>query len=380
MVLQEPAARLQVGLLAVPSALPSLRWAQIEQLQLPAFRVGTLDSLLALSETLARYDGTATQLALRIAQECPSTPSFPSKLSLTVDFHQYQPFQWNHAKYGQPDLASLPQLSHQVWRHVEDLEKSFRLRQEEYSQAKQHWQSLEQCFSGGLTFRPLSSLVRKDQVLQTEHLCTVFLLVSVREQDSFTRSYETLSTAVVPRSAKLVAQDDEHGLYSIVVFRKGLDEFLRAARECRYQIREYRTEAEAEQLSLEERLVKARMHWQQTSTSFGAWSVDAYMDCMDALVHMKLMRLFVEGVLRYGLPVSFAAAWVVFEKQQESKVRKELVETFRTLYDAHHRSHPRFSGGQVELPPIPGLSSADMELASEDEPFVWFTMDATFRR
>lgn len=379
MVPSERTTLLSVGLLAVPSSLPSLRYGQLEPLQLPSFRVGTLDSLLALSETLTRHDGTATQLALKIAQEFPVEFTATGE-PLVIDFHRYQSFRWDQAKYGQTEQVPLPQLFHQVWRHLEDLERGFRSRQEEYNRAKQNWQSLEQCFSGGLTFRPLSSLVRREQVLQTEHLCTIFLLVGTRELETFLRTYETLSSFVVPRSASLITQDDDHALYSLVVFRKGLNEFLRAARECRYQVREYREETHSEDANLDERLVKARTHWQQIGLSFREWSSEAYVDCIDALIHLKVMRLFVEGVLRYGLPVSFAASWVLFEKQQESKIRKALLEELQQHHPHQHTLHPLLAGDRVELPPIAGLDSADNELAYDEEPFIWLTIDAVFRR
>ncbi len=45
--------------------------------------------------------------------------------------------------------------------------------------------------------------------------------------------YETLADMVVPRSSKLLQEDNEFGLYSVTVFKKVVDEYKLHAREKR---------------------------------------------------------------------------------------------------------------------------------------------------
>jgi len=369
------------GLLAVPRTLPTIPIAQIEPFELPGFRVGTLDSLLALSETLCRHDSAASQLAAKIAQEFPAEFSLSTD-GLRVPLRAYCPFRWNQAKYGSVEQCPLAQLFQFVWRQVEELEQGFRTRHEQYAAAKQNWQALEQAYSGGLSYRPLSSIVRPEQILETEHLLTVFLLLKARDEDTFLRTYESSTPHVVPRSATLLARDDEEVLYSVVVFRKGLTEFVRAARERRYQVREYQSEADSTQGSLEERLAKARIHWQQLGHAFREWITEAYAECIDALVHLKVLRLFVEGVLRYGVPVSFAAGWILYDRSKIQKIRKTLQQALHTPEHRQILRHVyREAGEQIEMPSIPGLSAADMELPYDEDAFVWLPVDdAIFRQ
>lgn len=43
--------------------------------------------------------------------------------------------------------------------------------------------------------------------------------------------YEKLADMVVPRSSKLLFEDQEHGLYSVTIFNKVVDEYKLHARE-----------------------------------------------------------------------------------------------------------------------------------------------------
>jgi V-type H+-transporting ATPase subunit C len=57
----------------------------------------------------------------------------------------------------------------------------------------------------------------------------------------------------------------------------------------------------------------------------------AFSDCFSAWVHVKAIRLFVESVLRYGLPVDFQAFLLQVTKGKESQLRKALEELYSNL-------------------------------------------------
>lgn len=45
----------------------------------------------------------------------------------------------------------------------------------------------------------------------------------------FTESYEKMATYIVPRSARLLAEDADYGLYRVVCLKKTVDEFKAGA-------------------------------------------------------------------------------------------------------------------------------------------------------
>ena len=73
-----------------------------------------------------------------------------------------------------------------------------------------------------------------------------------------------------------------------------------------------------------------------------------------AWIHLKAIRLYVESVLRYGLPVSFTAMLLEPMRNKEQKLRQELKNTYGKL-----------AGGNVNLsaaenePDISGLTSGE---------------------
>lgn len=114
---------------------------------------------------------------------------------------------------------------------------------------------------------------------------------------------------VVPRSASLLAKDDEFMLYAVTVFKKHSAEFVHKAREHRWTPREWKfneggREAEEEELRKLEK--EERKVWGE-ALRLGR---TGYSDAVMAWMHVLALRVFVETVLRYGLPLNFVAGIV----------------------------------------------------------------------
>ena len=151
---------------------------------------------------------------------------------------------------------------------------------------------------------PPSALVRDSEYLET-HL----VAVPLSQARDFLRSYETLAPFVVPRSSTEVARDDEFVLYAVTTFKKHSPEFVHGVREKRWTPRDFKfvdgggelEKKEVEDLRREERKVWGEaLRLGRTGYSEGAmiW------------VHVLTLRVFVETVLRYGLPLEFVCGLV----------------------------------------------------------------------
>ena len=109
---------------------------------------------------------------------------------------------------------------------------------------------------------------------------------------------------IVPRSAQLIASDDEFTLYAVTTFKKHSSEFVHKCRESKWTPRDYKYKEggkEEEQKEVERVGKDERKVWGE-ALSLGrlAWG-----DAVMAWVHVFALRVFVETVLRYGLPLQF---------------------------------------------------------------------------
>lgn len=78
--------------------------------------------------------------------------------------------------------------------------------------------------------------------------------------------------------------------------------------------------------------------------------------------HLIAIRLFVESILRYGLPPAYQAAMVIPQDKQEQKLRKALADTF--------------GAGKADLWSDAGNSAAIAGLAGEEMfPYVSLSMN-----
>jgi V-type H+-transporting ATPase subunit C len=128
--------------------------------------------------------------------------------------------------------------------------------------------------------------------------------VPSQQTKDFLKTYETVSPMVVPRSANLVAADDEFTLYAVTTFRKHSAEFIHKAREHKWIPREFKYVEggkEEERREVERVGGDERKLWGETlRLGRTSWS-EAVMVWM----HVLVLRVFVETVLRYGLPLDF---------------------------------------------------------------------------
>ena len=121
---------------------------------------------------------------------------------------------------------------------------------------------------------------------------------------------------IVPRSAYFISSDDEFSLYAVTTFIKHSNEFVHKVRERKWVPRDYKfkeggKEEEAKELRKTE--AEEKRVWGETlRLGRTGWS-----EAVMGLVHVIVLRVFVESVLRYGLPLDFVAALV--------KVRSSLI-------------------------------------------------------
>ena len=123
----------------------------------------------------------------------------------------------------------------------------------------------------------------------------------------FLKSYETVSPMVVPRSATLVASDADFTLYAVTTFKKHSPEFVHKCRELKWIPRDFKYVEggkEEERREVERVGGTEKRLWGETLRLGRTGWGEAVM----VWVHVLVLRVFVETVLRYGLPLDFVCA------------------------------------------------------------------------
>ena len=190
------------------------------------------------------------------------------------------------------------------------IDTDVRSKYNQYNQIKTNLQTLTRKQTGNLASKSLVSVVDPNLLIQSsEYIETHLVAVPNSSVKDFLRSYETLSPMIVPRSANVVASDDEYTLYTVTTFKKHSPEFLHKAREKKWVPRDFKFKEggkeeearEVDRVGGEEKRV-----WGETlRLGRTGWSEGVMV-----LIHVIVLRVFVETVLRYGLPLDFVSALV----------------------------------------------------------------------
>jgi hypothetical protein len=106
----------------------------------------------------------------------------------------------------------------------------------EYGQLRSALQAAARKQQGSLAVRDLSPLVPRGQVVETENLTTLLVVVSKAARGEWLTQYESLAEFVVPRSSAAVAEDQDYLAFTVVLFRRVVDSFKTAARSKGFQV------------------------------------------------------------------------------------------------------------------------------------------------
>ncbi|EME29392.1 V-type H+-transporting ATPase subunit c isoform 1 [Galdieria sulphuraria] len=289
---------------------------------LPKLRVGKLDTLVALSDSLQKDDiaveATLWRL-LRQYKEWSDSSVFIPKVEGQNLLDYVVGFRWSEEKFASSE--SLTNIVQTILEQVHSFEEELKKRTTDYAQRKQITSAEERKTWGSLMVRSLEGLVDPQKCIETEHLTSVFFVVPKYNEKDFLASYEKLASLIVPRSAQRWSQDNDWVLYSITIFRSCIEELKKNAREKRYTIREYSPKSSLTRIhsdhSVEESLESLRLRCLE-------WITTAFSETAIAWTHLKAIRLFVESVLRFGLPVNVETMLLLPYPKTQSKLLKTL--------------------------------------------------------
>lgn len=330
--------------LSLPQSINAREWLEqslnggkssLYKFVLPDFQIGTLDSLVQQSDELNKLDSQLSTSVAKVVDILNSVTQ--SSSSKTVNGKQVlnyvESFQWNTSKYRLD--KPLTQLVSLISNEAITLDNDLRSSYQTYQNAKSNFLAADRKKNGDLSIKSLHEIVRPEYfVLDSEHLITVLIAVPKNLISDFEKSYETLTEFVIPRSAKVIATDQEYSLYTVTLFKKYQQDFINQAREHKWHPRNDFVYSEETLNNLRKEFDLSKATESKSKNDLIRLATTAYSDIFAGWVHIKAIRIYVESVLRYGLPPQFDCYLIKFDKanfKNMSKSKKELVSKFGYL-------------------------------------------------
>ncbi|KAF1357060.1 hypothetical protein BDV97DRAFT_307631 [Delphinella strobiligena] len=298
---------------------------------IPSFKIGTLDALVQQADDLGKLSNGCEAVVGKVADSLNSLlEGDADKISQqkTVNDkpveHYLASFTWNKVKYrAEKPISELIDI---LQKEIASIDSDIKSKFNQYNTTKTNLASQQRSRTGNLSQRSLASIVNPRELLApdaSEYLQQHLLAIPNNLVKDYLKTYESLTQMVVPRSSTELAKDDEFTLFAVIVFKKFSPDFVHKCREKRWIPREWKfTEggAEAEAKELDKLEKEERRVWGEALRL----SRTGYSDAVMAWIHVLALRVFVETVLRYGLPLSFACGLVKTDPKRGKKAKANL--------------------------------------------------------
>ncbi|KAJ1812659.1 Vacuolar ATP synthase subunit C [Coemansia sp. RSA 2598] len=354
---------------------------------LPQFKIGTLDALVRLSDELGKFDAAYENTMSKFVETLRGLSGSTNRQlqgQLLVDdkpVDQYiRTFSWNNAKYRAD--RPLSEIVAQIAEQMGSVDSALKTKLTQYNAIKNSLATVRRKQNGNLSVRSLGGVVRPEHCIgNSEYLRTVFVAVPQQLSREWLNSYERLTDMVVPRSSQLVAEDAEYKLYSAVVFKRVFDEFSNKARDAKFIVRDFVYDLETVE---RDRLAAMEIveQEQELLDNITEWLRGSFGDVVAAWMHVKALRVFVESILRYGIPPDFLPVLVRPPAKHAAKIKQQLADFYAYLETSTRASdRARSAAGKAKRQDDSG--AFDMHefsniLSSEYMPFVFFEVPWTF--
>ncbi|KEY67466.1 hypothetical protein S7711_02386 [Stachybotrys chartarum IBT 7711] len=303
---------------------------------IPDFKIGTLDALVQQADDLAKLESSCAAVVAKVSDSLRTILSNDEdrlaqyKMVNDKPTDQYlSNFSWNKIRYRAD--KSLAELIGTLQKELVNVDNDVKTKFNQYNSVKTNLAALQRRQTGNLTTKSLAPIVDPAVLVQeSEYIETHLIVVPANSKKDFLKSYETLAPMVVPRSSVEVAKDEEYVLFAVATFKKHSGEFLNKCREHKWTPRQYKyvegnkeeEQRELDKITNEERKVcgeALRMGRTGWSESVMIW------------IHVLTLRVFVEAVLRYGLPLEYVTALVKTTSKLAPKVKAALDSNYSYL-------------------------------------------------
>lgn len=362
-------------------------YSRVHRFEIPGLVVGTLDSLMALSDDLTKINTQVENVVRKVERQYTDVAGSEAETlrvnDTTVDAF-LRNFQWDYARYRYQG-RQLSDLVSQIQAMVAKVDEELKKLSISYNEKVQALSAVNRKKATNLATSDFEDFLSPDEVnkhefLKTESLLTVVAIVPSGVEPEFLRTYESIGaevaafggpdwsstfnpqglgkddgnygpesnrasvkgSPVVPGSLEKICTEGDNSMYSLTIlkghyvagvlenneFTAGhfvdyFEAFKSAAREKRITIRSFSYDA-TKAGGLDGQVDHAKWELQQVHTTIVRWCKAHYGEVFAGWIHLKVIRGFVESVLRYGLPVDFLSVFIEPNLKREKQLKSAL--------------------------------------------------------
>ncbi|KAF8316127.1 ATPase, V1 complex, subunit C [Clavulina sp. PMI_390] len=309
---------------------------QLPSTSIAEFNSASLEFLVTLSDELPKHDAfftTAVAKSVDTLRNLVNNDAARLAEHIQVDERPVNDYllrgwTWNSGQYG--TQRSLREIVDALVKEMSTIDTMLKNNLNNYNLAKGSLTQLQRKYAGNLSTKSLVGLVSKDQITDTEYLETIFVAVPKNNVSDWNSKYERLAPMVVPRSSEKITQDDDFVLFRVIVFRKTRDEFTQKCRENKFNVREFSFEDDAVEKQRGE-IERATTAEKELWSELLRIARTSFSEGYKTLVHLKVLRTFVESSLEYGPPAHYTGVIIKPDPKTSKRVLSTLTSHFSYL-------------------------------------------------
>jgi V-type H+-transporting ATPase subunit C len=308
------------------------------------FKIGTLDSLMELNENLAKLDSLVDGVVKKLERMNKDFGNDDPKILLQQSepsVQQYiNEFKWEDRTYSRN--RALQEIATQMGSKVKNAESDIKRLSDELNEEKQKLAQYGK--KDGTSFytqdlgehvytkadSPSAASQYFERCKDSKVLSTVICIVHSTKLPVFAQNYEFWPEgSVVPDSMKNLEKQDQEGnlLVGVTVLTSAVDEFIAKSRNQGFTARKFEFDFEKFTSDQKKRgIIESRIQYLQTQLSQRV--TFTFSELFICLMHVKIMRAFVDGVLRFGIPPKFFLGVIQPMKGKDKQVLENMISTF----------------------------------------------------
>jgi V-type H+-transporting ATPase subunit C len=330
-----------------------------------ALKFGSFDNLIKFTDELQKQDSSVEGVLRRLERqwlEIDEQAKFEvisgagsSAQTQSLDRYLGGGWAWNEQKFS--SSKTMQATNEFVMRKVNETDELMRAKSSAYSETKTQKQSLTKREGVPFPQRDLIDMFTPDIVgefdfVETEHLTTLVVILTRGQDKDFLGWYQepqiqivkmvegkevtessTLDSdvqGVVPESAKKFnfpgeGSEDKDGntVWRIVLFKSAKKKFMDLARHQKFTVRDFVYSADGHK-QLNDKRASVDLELQTQHGQLKDFCRLAWSDVFVCWLHIKAMRVFVEGVLRFGLDKKLSAIILAPKPTATTELRKAL--------------------------------------------------------
>jgi V-type H+-transporting ATPase subunit C len=270
-----------------------------KRIEIPVFSGVSLENIIKYEETIEKMNMTVIDLSKKFIRK--SGGEFNEK-DLKIC--------WSKHKRSLNNTFTIDTCLNLLSEDIEKIRSKFQEKESQHTRILKDFEEAQRRTKGSLLEMDLSVIL--GEKAEYEFLKEVFVLVDVEEIEKFKKLIEN-TASLSEEAIEIIASDDKHVLYKAVVI-KNMEKDLKKILKENFIIKENN---KIEGKTPFEKIKQ----YEETKNDLQIF-IDTHKDeVFNLMVHTNLLKLFIESIYRYGLPIKYLYFVCKEEKDTLNKLR-----------------------------------------------------------